>query len=81
MRPTRVSHYCCVVIVDKLVMAVLSPLLLGLASDDEERLFIDLFRGYQPLVRPVRSINDSAIVVQMGLQLVLLISIVSDIKL
>lgn len=49
----------------------------GRASDDEERLFIDLFRGYNSLVRPVQSVNTSAVEVKMSMQLTLLINVVN----
>ncbi len=52
----------------------------GRASDDEERLFIDLFRGYNSLVRPVHSVNSSAVEVSMSMQLTLLINVVRNLK-
>lgn len=48
----------------------------ALTSDDEARLNVDLFRGYQALLRPIQSINDSALTVSIGLQLILLINVV-----
>jgi nicotinic acetylcholine receptor len=45
-----------------------------MASDDEERLMMDVFRGYNSLILPIR--NDSQpIIVRMTMQLVLLISV------
>ncbi|CAK5086857.1 unnamed protein product [Meloidogyne enterolobii] len=44
------------------------------ASDDEERLMMDVFRGYNSLILPMR--NDSQpIIVKMTLQLILLINV------
>ena len=44
------------------------------ASDDEERLMMDVFKGYNSLILPLR--NDSQpIIVRMTLQLVLLINV------
>jgi hypothetical protein len=45
------------------------------ASDDEERLMIDLFRGYNSLIQPVRNLSDRPLIVRMALQLVLLIDV------
>lgn len=50
----------------------------GIASDDEERLMINIFRGYNSLIQPVKSLNDTPIVVRLSLQLVLLINVVSS---
>lgn len=51
-------------------------------SDDEDRLMIDVFRGYNPLIRPVRTENGTivrqATEVRLGLQLLLLINVVSE---
>uniref|UniRef100_A0A1I8BCI4 Neur_chan_LBD domain-containing protein n=1 Tax=Meloidogyne hapla TaxID=6305 RepID=A0A1I8BCI4_MELHA len=47
---------------------------LAFASDDEERLMIDVFRGYNSLILPMS--NDSQpIIVRMTLQLILLINV------
>jgi nicotinic acetylcholine receptor len=48
-----------------------------MASLDEERLMIDLFRGYNNLVRPVTNTSSAPLEVQFSLALVLLISVVS----
>ncbi|ETN71929.1 hypothetical protein NECAME_19106 [Necator americanus] len=48
-----------------------------LASDDEERLMMDVFRGYNNLIQPVKNISDTPIIVKIALQLVLLINVVS----
>jgi nicotinic acetylcholine receptor len=45
------------------------------ASDDEERLMIDLFRGYNHLVRPVSNTSSAPLEVQFSLAMVLLISV------
>jgi nicotinic acetylcholine receptor len=45
------------------------------ASDDEERLMIDLFRGYNNLVQPIKHQNDTPAIVKIALQLVLLINV------
>lgn len=44
-------------------------------SDDEERLMIDLFRGYNSLIQPVKNSSDRPLIVRMALQLVLLIDV------
>uniref|UniRef100_A0A914EHP7 Uncharacterized protein n=1 Tax=Acrobeloides nanus TaxID=290746 RepID=A0A914EHP7_9BILA len=44
-------------------------------SDDEERLMVDVFRGYNSLIQPVKNLNDTPIIVRMALQLVLLIAV------
>ena len=51
----------------------------GLGSDDEVKLIKYLFddKNYNPLIRPVRNINES-IEVQFNLALSQLISVVSD---
>lgn len=48
-----------------------------LASLDEERLMVDLFRGYNNLVRPVENTSSRPLEVHFSLALVLLISVVS----
>ncbi|KAI6203516.1 Acetylcholine receptor subunit beta-type unc-29 [Aphelenchoides besseyi] len=45
------------------------------ASDDEEKLLVDKFRGYNSLIQPVKHINDTPIIVKIALQLVLLINV------
>ncbi|CAI5437965.1 unnamed protein product [Caenorhabditis angaria] len=45
------------------------------ASDDEERLMVDVFRGYNSLIQPVRNSSELPLVVKVGLQLVLLINV------
>ncbi|ETN69161.1 hypothetical protein NECAME_15493 [Necator americanus] len=45
------------------------------ASDDEERLMVDVFRGYNSLIQPVQNISEIPIIVKMALQLVLLINV------
>jgi nicotinic acetylcholine receptor len=45
-------------------------------SEDEERLMVDIFRGYNSLIQPVRNISDTPIIVKIALQLVLLINVV-----
>uniref|UniRef100_A0A1I7ZWJ2 Neur_chan_LBD domain-containing protein n=1 Tax=Steinernema glaseri TaxID=37863 RepID=A0A1I7ZWJ2_9BILA len=47
----------------------------GEASDDEERLMVDIFRGYNSLIQPVRNLSDIPITVKIALQLVLLINV------
>uniref|UniRef100_A0AC35TQ02 Neur_chan_LBD domain-containing protein n=1 Tax=Rhabditophanes sp. KR3021 TaxID=114890 RepID=A0AC35TQ02_9BILA len=43
-------------------------------SDEEERLMLDLFRSYNPLIRPVKNVSD-IIQIRIAIQLVLLINI------
>ncbi|KIH49332.1 hypothetical protein ANCDUO_20593, partial [Ancylostoma duodenale] len=45
------------------------------SSDDEERLMMDVFRGYNYLIQPVKNISDTPIIVKIALQLVLLINV------
>ncbi|CAL2029144.1 unnamed protein product [Caenorhabditis brenneri] len=45
------------------------------ASDDEERLMVDVFRGYNSLIQPVRNSSELPLIVKMALQLVLLINV------
>ncbi|KAK5975068.1 hypothetical protein GCK32_013229, partial [Trichostrongylus colubriformis] len=45
------------------------------ASDDEERLMMDVFRGYNSLIQPTRNTSDMPIIVKVALQLVLLINV------
>ena len=47
-----------------------------LGYDDEERLLIDLFRGYNSLIRPVRNVSSPPIEVALGMAMILLINIV-----
>ncbi|CAB3408346.1 unnamed protein product [Caenorhabditis bovis] len=44
-------------------------------SDDEERLMVDVFRGYNSLIQPVRNNSELPLIVKMALQLVLLINV------
>lgn len=48
-----------------------------MANDAEDRLMVDLFRGYNGLVQPVRNKSELPLVVKMALQLVLLVNVVS----
>ncbi|KAH7716177.1 nicotinic acetylcholine receptor non-alpha subunit 29.3 [Aphelenchoides avenae] len=59
------------------VFMVTAFLMLGTtsASDDEERLMVDVFRGYNSLIQPVKHLNDTPIVVKIALQLILLINV------
>ncbi|CAD6186266.1 unnamed protein product [Caenorhabditis auriculariae] len=45
------------------------------ASDDEERLMVDVFRGYNSLIQPVRNSSETPLIVKIALQLVLLINV------
>ncbi|GMR60185.1 hypothetical protein PMAYCL1PPCAC_30380, partial [Pristionchus mayeri] len=47
----------------------------GGCSEDEERLMVDIFRGYNPLIPPVPNASSLPIVVRVSLQLVLLIDV------
>ncbi|VDK72739.1 unnamed protein product [Litomosoides sigmodontis] len=48
---------------------------LALCSDEEERLMVDVFRGYNSLIQPVRNLNETPIIVKIALQLALLINV------
>ncbi|CAB03148.2 Acetylcholine receptor subunit beta-type lev-1 [Caenorhabditis elegans] len=43
--------------------------------DAEDRLMVDLFRGYNSLVQPVRNRSELPMIVKIGMQLVLLINV------
>ncbi|GMT30652.1 hypothetical protein PFISCL1PPCAC_21949, partial [Pristionchus fissidentatus] len=43
--------------------------------DHEESLLIDLFREYNYLIRPVRSVNSKPVVVEFGVAMILLINV------
>uniref|UniRef100_A0AC34GN31 Uncharacterized protein n=1 Tax=Panagrolaimus sp. ES5 TaxID=591445 RepID=A0AC34GN31_9BILA len=45
------------------------------ASDSEDRLFVDIFKGYNSLIQPIRNSNDTPTIVRIALQLVLLIDV------
>lgn len=49
------------------------------ASEDEERLVRDLFRGYNKLIRPVQNMTQK-VGVRFGLAFVQLINVVSVLK-
>ena len=51
-----------------------------LAADAEDRLTVDLFRGYNSLVQPVRNKSELPMIVKIAMQLVLLINVVSSFK-
>lgn len=38
---------------------------------------VDVFRGYNSLIQPVRNLNETPLIVKIALQLVLLINVVS----
>ncbi|CDW56203.1 nicotinic acetylcholine receptor non alpha [Trichuris trichiura] len=44
-------------------------------SEDEDRLMVDLFRGYNSLVLPLSNANSTPLLLHFGLQLVLLINL------
>ena len=49
---------------------------MGVPSDeDEERLVIDMFRGYNSLIRPSPCLNSSIVFVEFGVALILLINV------
>ncbi|KRY74149.1 Acetylcholine receptor subunit beta-type unc-29, partial [Trichinella pseudospiralis] len=47
----------------------------ALCSEDEDRLMIDLFRGYNSLVQPIANANSTPLLLRFGLQLILLINL------
>ncbi|EJW80203.1 hypothetical protein WUBG_08889, partial [Wuchereria bancrofti] len=49
--------------------------LVVICSDEEERLMVDVFRGYNSLIQPVRNLNETPIIVKIALQLALLINV------
>ncbi|KRY21580.1 Acetylcholine receptor subunit beta-type unc-29 [Trichinella patagoniensis] len=58
-----------------LLLATNIPLYLALCSEDEDRLMIDLFRGYNSLVQPIANANSTPLLLRFGLQLILLINL------
>jgi hypothetical protein len=50
------------------------------ASDHEERLMVEVFRGYNSLIQPIKHSNDTPLTVKIALQLVLLINVVGSFK-
>ncbi|XP_003373609.1 acetylcholine receptor subunit beta-type unc-29 [Trichinella spiralis] len=58
-----------------LLLATNIPLYLALGSEDEDRLMIDLFRGYNSLVQPIANANSTPLLLRFGLQLILLINL------
>nr|CAD2201584.1 unnamed protein product [Meloidogyne enterolobii] len=54
------------------VFLIKFPLIFG--SDEEERLMVDIFRGYNSLILPMRN-SSQPLTVKMGLQLLLLINV------
>ena len=48
---------------------------IGEDIDAEDRLMVDLFRGYNSLVQPVRNRSELPMIVKIGMQLVLLINV------
>ncbi|CAI5449741.1 unnamed protein product [Caenorhabditis angaria] len=59
-----------------LVFLQFFPGCLGSAEvEAEDRLMVDLFRGYNSLVQPVRNRSELPMIVQIGMQLVLLINV------
>uniref|UniRef100_A0A7I4YKA4 Neurotransmitter-gated ion-channel ligand-binding domain-containing protein n=1 Tax=Haemonchus contortus TaxID=6289 RepID=A0A7I4YKA4_HAECO len=44
-------------------------------SDAEDRLMVDLFRGYNSLVQPVRNKTELPMIIKIAMQLVLLINV------
>ena len=45
------------------------------SDEDEERLVIDMFRGYNSLIRPSPCLNSSVVYVEFGVALILLINV------
>ena len=52
-------------------------MILGLCSQEEERLVRDLFRGYNKLIRPVQNMTQK-VEVAFGLAFIQLINVVSN---
>lgn len=53
----------------------LTGMIVVFASDEEERLMMDVFRGYNYLIQPVKNISEIPLIVKIALQLVLLINV------
>ncbi|WKX92421.1 hypothetical protein Q1695_010445 [Nippostrongylus brasiliensis] len=64
-----------------MLLALVAPFFLPIAlftvsaSDDEERLMMDVFRGYNNLIQPVRNVSDMPVIVRVAMQLFLLINV------
>ncbi|VDM66697.1 unnamed protein product [Strongylus vulgaris] len=50
---------------------------MSMMTDAEDRLMVDLFRGYNSLVQPVRNKTELPMIIKIAMQLVLLINVVS----
>ena len=55
---------------------IINYFIIGQGSEDEERLLVNLFRGYNSLIRPVQASNATAIKVNFGVAMILLINVV-----
>lgn len=53
------------------------PTSVSRGSEDEERLIIDIFKGYNHLIRPVPNVTASSVEVSFSLAMILLINVVS----
>ena len=49
----------------------------SMMTDAEDRLMVDLFRGYNSLVQPIRNKSELPMIIKIAMQLVLLINVVS----
>ncbi|EGT59764.1 hypothetical protein CAEBREN_23973 [Caenorhabditis brenneri] len=58
-----------------LTVCLLPNTVIGEDIDAEDRLMVDLFRGYNSLVQPVRNRSELPMIVKIGMQLVLLINV------
>ncbi|KHJ94848.1 hypothetical protein OESDEN_05216 [Oesophagostomum dentatum] len=47
----------------------------SMMTDAEDRLMVDLFRGYNSLVQPIRNKTDLPMIIKIAMQLVLLINV------
>ncbi|KIH66035.1 hypothetical protein ANCDUO_03637 [Ancylostoma duodenale] len=47
----------------------------SMMTDAEDRLMVDLFRGYNSLVQPVRNKTELPMIIKIAMQLVLLINV------
>ncbi|VDO68045.1 unnamed protein product, partial [Haemonchus placei] len=79
--PTYSESICAASNINVMLFYQLLPILFILlfvrvhTSEDEERLMVDIFRGYNSLIQPIRNVTTMPIIVKIALQLVLLINV------
>ncbi|PAV63869.1 hypothetical protein WR25_03259 isoform S [Diploscapter pachys] len=67
--PIKMANVLCI------IFLFLLKAMSAVGNDDEDRLMIDLFRGYNALVQPVANKSHLPMIVQIAMQLVLLVNV------